>query len=164
MQLFGHQEEHPACKKLYDEMLAWLSVWSEVQMTCIWSSWCHCHPIISCFIKIQHGLPFWCQLIQVVLEKGCKTMSELSSRYPYTHQSNCSTWSGWQKLYNQLKKTNLSTLMQQSKKITVGSQRLNMMSKAFSQPTEQVQCNNHEVLIWSLVWIWIWSVSLQFND
>jgi len=23
-----------------------------VQMICIWSSWCHCHPIISCFIKI----------------------------------------------------------------------------------------------------------------
>jgi len=20
---------------------------------------CHCHPIISCFIKIQNGLPFW---------------------------------------------------------------------------------------------------------
>ena len=39
-------------------MLAWLSVWSEVQMICIWSSWCHCHPIISCFIKIQNGLTF----------------------------------------------------------------------------------------------------------
>jgi len=24
----------------------------------IWSSWCHCHPIISCFIKIQNGLTF----------------------------------------------------------------------------------------------------------
>ena len=23
---------------------AWLSVWSEVQTICIWSSWCHCHP------------------------------------------------------------------------------------------------------------------------
>ena len=41
-----------------DEVLAWLSVWSEVQMTCIWSSWCHCHLIISCFIKIQIGLTF----------------------------------------------------------------------------------------------------------
>ena len=27
-------------------------------------------PIISCFSKIQNGLPFWCQLTQVVLEKG----------------------------------------------------------------------------------------------
>jgi len=24
--LVGHQEEHPACKQLSDEMLAWLSV------------------------------------------------------------------------------------------------------------------------------------------
>jgi len=31
-------------KKLSDEVLAWLSVWSVVQMICIWSSWCHCHP------------------------------------------------------------------------------------------------------------------------
>jgi len=29
---------HPACKKLSDEVLAWLFVWSEVQMICIWSS------------------------------------------------------------------------------------------------------------------------------
>jgi len=35
-----------------------LSVWSEVQMTCIWSSWCHCHPNISCFITTQIGLTF----------------------------------------------------------------------------------------------------------
>jgi len=49
----GHQEDHPTCKKLSDEVLAWLSVWSEMQMICIWSSWCHCRPIISCFIKIQ---------------------------------------------------------------------------------------------------------------
>jgi len=36
--LAGHQEEHPACKKLSDEVLVWLSVWSGVQMLCIWSS------------------------------------------------------------------------------------------------------------------------------
>jgi len=40
------------------EMLAWLSVWNKMQAICIWSSWCHCHPIISCFIKIQIGLTF----------------------------------------------------------------------------------------------------------
>jgi len=38
--------------------LVWLSLWSEVQTICIWSSWCHCHPIISCFITIQIGLTF----------------------------------------------------------------------------------------------------------
>jgi len=32
--LVGQQEEHPACKKLSGRVLAWLSVWSEVQ-TCI---------------------------------------------------------------------------------------------------------------------------------
>ena len=31
------------------EVMAWLSVWSEVQMICICSSWCHSHHIISCF-------------------------------------------------------------------------------------------------------------------
>jgi len=43
-------------KNLSDEVLAWLSVWSELQTICMWSSWCHFHPIISCFIKIQIGL------------------------------------------------------------------------------------------------------------
>jgi len=37
MLLVGWQEGHPACKKLSGGMLAWLSVWSEVQ-TCIWPS------------------------------------------------------------------------------------------------------------------------------
>jgi len=33
----GWQEGNPACKKLTGGVLAWLSVWSEVQ-TCIWPS------------------------------------------------------------------------------------------------------------------------------
>ena len=44
---FGRQEVHPACKKLSGGVLAWLSVWSEVQ-TCIWPS----------FSKIQIGFTF----------------------------------------------------------------------------------------------------------
>jgi len=35
--LAGWQEGHPACKKLSGGVLAWLSVWSEMQ-TCIWPS------------------------------------------------------------------------------------------------------------------------------
>jgi len=35
--LVGWQEGHAACKKLGGGVLAWLSVWSEVQ-TCIWPS------------------------------------------------------------------------------------------------------------------------------
>jgi len=42
--LVGWQEGHPACKKLSGGLLAWLSVWSEVQ-TCIW-------PIIIIIITI----------------------------------------------------------------------------------------------------------------
>ena len=32
MLLVGQQEGHPACKKLSGRVLAWLSVWSEVQI------------------------------------------------------------------------------------------------------------------------------------
>ena len=35
--LVGRQEGHPACKKLSSGVLAWLSVWSEMQ-TCTWPS------------------------------------------------------------------------------------------------------------------------------
>jgi len=37
MLLVGLEEGHPACKKLSGGMLAWLSVWIEMQ-TCIWPS------------------------------------------------------------------------------------------------------------------------------
>jgi len=36
--LVGRQKEQPACKKLTDEVLVWLLVWSEVQIVCIWFS------------------------------------------------------------------------------------------------------------------------------
>jgi len=39
-------------------VLVWLSDFSDVEMTCIWSSWCHYQPIISCFIKMRNGLTF----------------------------------------------------------------------------------------------------------
>jgi len=38
MLLVGHQEEHPACNKMSDGVLVWLSVWSEVQIVCVWSN------------------------------------------------------------------------------------------------------------------------------
>jgi len=53
--LVGRPEEHLAGRKVSDGVLMWLSVCSEVQMICIWSS---CHPIISCFLKIQIGFTF----------------------------------------------------------------------------------------------------------
>jgi len=49
--LFGWQEEHTARKKTpSNEVLAWLSVWSEVQ-TCMWPSWCHCHSLSVASVK-----------------------------------------------------------------------------------------------------------------
>ena len=42
--LIWRQEEHPACKKTKQWVLAWLSVWSEMQ-TWIRPSWCHCHSL-----------------------------------------------------------------------------------------------------------------------
>ena len=50
-------------------VLAWLSVWREVQ-TCIWPSWCHCHSLSLASVKSRLVLPFWYQLTQVVLDKG----------------------------------------------------------------------------------------------
>jgi len=56
MLLVGWQEEYSACKKLTDEVLVWLSVWSEVQMICVLLM--PCHSIIFCFSKTQNGLTF----------------------------------------------------------------------------------------------------------
>ena len=51
--LVWRQEEHPACEKLSDEMLVWLSVWSEVQFVCIYGpsdAIAPQNPTISCLI------------------------------------------------------------------------------------------------------------------
>ena len=56
-------------KKLSGGVLAWLSVWSEVQ-TCIWPSWCHCHSLSVASVKSRLILPFWYLLTRVVLDKG----------------------------------------------------------------------------------------------
>ena len=51
------------------EVLAWLSVWSEVQ-TCMWPSWCHCHSLSLASVKSRLVLPFWYRPTRVVPEKG----------------------------------------------------------------------------------------------
>jgi len=55
--LVGRQEGHPACKKLSGGVLAWLSVWSEVQ-TCIMAQLMPLPLTVSCFSKIQIGFTF----------------------------------------------------------------------------------------------------------
>ena len=67
--LVGRQEGHPACKKLSSGVLAWLSVWSEVQV-CIWPSCCHCHPLSLASVKSRLIVSFWYWLIRVVPDKG----------------------------------------------------------------------------------------------
>ena len=67
--LVERQEGHPACKKLSGGVLAWLSVWREMQ-TCIWPSWCHCHSLSLASVKSRLVLPFWYRLTQVVPAKG----------------------------------------------------------------------------------------------
>ena len=56
-------------KKLSGRVLAWLSVWSDVQ-TCIWPSWCHCHSLSLASEKSRLVLPFWYRLTWVIPEKG----------------------------------------------------------------------------------------------
>jgi len=54
--LVGRQEGHPACKKLSSGVLAWLSVWSAVQM-----HMAQLMPLpltVSCFSEIQIGFTF----------------------------------------------------------------------------------------------------------
>jgi len=76
-----------------DEVLVWLSVWSEVQIVCIWSSWCHCHPkTLSSLAWCKSGLilPFCYRLTQVVLEKrplnGCSSSSSTLSEFDISLQ------------------------------------------------------------------------------
>ena len=56
-------------KKLSGGVLAWLSVWSEVQ-TCMWPSWCHCHSLSLASVKSRLVLPFWYRPTWAVPEKG----------------------------------------------------------------------------------------------
>ena len=64
--LVGWQEGHPACKILSGGVLAWLSVWSEVQ-TCIWPSLCHRHSLSLASVKSRLVITF---LVPAHLGKG----------------------------------------------------------------------------------------------
>jgi len=65
----GQQEGHLACKKLSGGVLAWLSVWSEMQI-CVWPGLCHCHSLSLASVKCKLVLPFWYRLTRVVQDKG----------------------------------------------------------------------------------------------
>jgi len=56
-------------KKLSGGVLAWLSVWSEVQ-ACIRPSGFHCHSLSLASVKSRLVLPFWYRPTWVVPDKG----------------------------------------------------------------------------------------------
>ena len=68
-QVVGRQEGHPASKKLSGGVLAWLSVWSEME-TCICPSGFHCHSLSLASVKSRLVLPFWYRLTRVVPNIG----------------------------------------------------------------------------------------------
>ena len=70
--LVGRQEGHTACKKLSGGVLQWLSVWSEVQIVCIWPSWWHCHSLSLASVKSRLVLPFWYRLTRIVPDRAIK--------------------------------------------------------------------------------------------
>ena len=74
-----------AVKKLSGGVLAWLSVWSEVQ-TCIWPSWCHCHSLSLASVKSRLVLPFWYWLTWLVPRKRAVIMTD---RRKHTRVSVC---------------------------------------------------------------------------
>jgi len=57
------------CINYVGGVLAWLFVWSDVQI-CIWPSWCHCHPLPLASVKSRLVLPVWYRLTWVVPDKG----------------------------------------------------------------------------------------------
>ena len=77
---------------LSDEVLVWLSVWIEVLIVGVWSSWCHCHPKTPSSLDLFKStlvLPFWYRLTQVVLEKRLLNTCSSSSCCCCTTHSYC---------------------------------------------------------------------------
>ena len=69
--LVGHQEEHPACKNLNDEVLLWLSVWSKVLKTLssllmfcqhLWIFLLVCVCVLLTSLAVVHELSWRCKL------------------------------------------------------------------------------------------------------
>jgi len=60
-------------------VLVWLSVWSKVEMICIWSNWCTATRSSLASLKSQMVLFFWYWLNQAVMEmrslSGCTCSS-----------------------------------------------------------------------------------------
>ena len=57
--------------------------------------------------------------------------------------------------------TDLHTLVEQLEDSWVADQTVYVLLQALSQPTQQVQSNNHEVFIWWVILFWLRQVGLQ---
>ena len=77
-------------KKLSGGVLAWLFVWSDVQI-CVWPSWCHCRSLSLASVKSRLVLPFWYRLTWVVPDRGplngrvcvCVFLLPISTKFRY---------------------------------------------------------------------------------
>jgi len=64
------QEGHPACKKLSGGVLAWLSVWGEMQIY-IWPSRCHCHSLSLASVNPDWFYQYGSAFMVPVYSAGC---------------------------------------------------------------------------------------------
>jgi len=85
-----HRKSIRPVEKMSDGVLVWLSAWSELQIVCIWSSWCHCipNPQSLASFKSRLVLPLWYQLTHVVLEK--RLLNRCSSNSSASYWCCCS--------------------------------------------------------------------------
>jgi len=68
--------------KMSDDLLEWLSVWSEVQMTCIWSSCSHCDPVICTSAKSRVVYPSGTGLPRLSWKNGHQMSVVVILAYP----------------------------------------------------------------------------------
>ena len=61
-------------------------------MTCIWSSWCHCHPIISAWVKFRMVFPSGTGLPRLSSKKAVKWVLLLWSHLGLSDMLHCNTF------------------------------------------------------------------------
>ena len=74
-------------KKLSGGVLAWLSVWSEVQ-TCIWPSWCHYHSLSLASVQSRLVLYLSGTLLQSDNHASTPPLSFLQAGFPSCRPTN----------------------------------------------------------------------------
>jgi len=127
----GRQEGHQACKKLTGEVLAWLSVWSEVQMICIW------YPVISCFIN-----PEWFTFLVLAYRSCPRKKAVKSTKYSMYWLNDRQNYT-WLQCSNTHKHNHFTALWKLSKN-------KRMMNSRYLWATESVKTKDSQV--WCTQW------------